>query len=68
MNIQESEKERYRETNNERLFKYREQIRLMKGRGGRWDRRVMGIKEGTCYDEHWMLYVNDEPNTTELYS
>lgn len=20
----------------------------------------MGIKEGICYDEHWVLYVNDE--------
>ena len=20
----------------------------------------MGIKEGTCCDEHWMLYVSDE--------
>ena len=21
---------------------------------------VMGIKEGTCYDEYWVLYVSDE--------
>ena len=27
--------------------------------GGR-DRWVMGIKEGTCYYEDWVLYVNDE--------
>ena len=20
----------------------------------------MGIKEGTCYDEHWVSYVSDE--------
>ena len=20
----------------------------------------MGIKEGICFDEHWVLYVNDE--------
>ena len=20
----------------------------------------MDIKEGTCYDEHWVLYVSDE--------
>ena len=20
----------------------------------------MGIKEGTCWDEHWVLYVSDE--------
>ena len=28
--------------------------------GGWWARWVMGIKEGTCYDEHWVLYVSDE--------
>ena len=28
--------------------------------GGGWARWVMGIKEGTCYDERWGLYVNDE--------
>ena len=28
--------------------------------GGRWARRVMSAKEGTCYDEHWVLYVIDE--------
>ena len=22
---------------------------------GKW---VMGIKEGTCWDEHWVLYVS----------
>ena len=21
---------------------------------------MMGIKEGTCWDEHWVLYVGDE--------
>ena len=28
---------------------------------------MMGIKEGTCFDEHWVLDVNDEPliSTTE---
>lgn len=25
----------------------------------------MGIQEGTCWDEHWVLYAADEPlNTT----
>ena len=28
--------------------------------GGEWAKWVMGIKEGTCCDEHWMLYVSDE--------
>ena len=25
------------------------------GRGEKW---VMGIEEGTCWDEHWVLYVS----------
>ena len=29
------------------------------GRG--WAKWVMGIKEGTCCDEHWVLHVSDEP-------
>ena len=24
---------------------------------GRW---MMGTEEGTCWDEHWVLYVSDE--------
>ena len=31
--------------------------RLRRGVGD-WARLVMGIKEGTCCDEHWVLYVN----------
>ena len=27
--------------------------------GGR-AKGVRGIKEGTCWDEHWVLYVSDE--------
>ena len=27
---------------------------------GGWAKWVMGIKEGTCYDEQWVLYVSDE--------
>lgn len=36
--------------------------------GGEWARRVIGIKEGACYDELWVLYVSDEPLnfTTEM--
>ena len=26
--------------------------------GGRWVKWVMGIKEGTCWDEHWVSYVS----------
>ena len=29
------------------------------GRWG-WVRWLMGIKEGTCYDEHWVLYVSSK--------
>ena len=27
---------------------------------GDWDRPVMGVKEGTCCMEHWVLYANNE--------
>ena len=30
------------------------------GLDGGWARWVMGTKEGTCQDEHWVLYVSDE--------
>ena len=28
------------------------------GERGKW---VMGIEEGTCWDERWVLYVSNEP-------
>ena len=32
-----------------------------RGQGvGEWDRPVMGIKEGTCCDEYWVLYATNE--------
>ena len=31
------------------------------GRGvGEWDRLVMGIKEGTYFMTHWVLYASNE--------
>ena len=27
--------------------------------GGGWAKWGMGIKEGTCWEEHWVLYVSD---------
>ena len=27
---------------------------------GGWSKWMMGIKEGTCWDEHWVSYVRDE--------
>ena len=32
---------------------------------GGWAKWVMGIKEGTSWDEHWVLYESDEsPGST----
>ena len=28
------------------------------GERGKW---VVGFEEGACWDEHWVLYVSDEP-------
>ena len=29
-----------------------------------WAKWVMGIKEGACWDEHWVLHVSDaSPNS-----
>ena len=41
--------------------KYREQPVGFWWVVGGWARRVMGIEEGTCWDEHWVLHVSDEP-------
>ena len=27
---------------------------------GGWAKWVRGIKEDTCWDEHWVLYIGDE--------
>ena len=39
----------------------------MEGGGWKWAKWVTGIKEGTCCDEHWVLYISDESlnSTTE---
>ena len=34
------------------------------GRG--WAKWVMIIKEDTCYNEHWVLYVSDESLNSTL--
>ena len=41
-------------------------LRASEGRGLEGQgKRVMGIKEGTCGDEHWVLYTTNESlNTT----
>ena len=45
------------ETNHKRLLTIENKWREV---GGRCARRMMGIKEGICCDEHWVLYVSDE--------
>ena len=34
--------------------------------GGRWAKWVMSIKEGTCGDEPWVLYVSEESLNSTL--
>ena len=38
--------------------------------GGGWAKWASGIKENTCWDEHWVLYVGDESreSTPEIIS
>ena len=56
------ERERERETNHRRFLMIENKLKVDGGRWvGRWATGVMVIKEGTCYDEHWVLYVSDEP-------
>lgn len=37
-------------------------LRVARGEvcGWGWVKWVGGIKEGTCYDKYWVLYVTDE--------
>ena len=44
-----------------RLLKTEDKLRVDGGVGGKggW---VMGIEEGTCWDEHWVLYGNQFDN------
>ena len=45
-----------RKINHERLLTLGDKG-LQKGEvGGRWGNWVMGTEEGTCCDEHWVLY------------
>ena len=51
-----------REANHKRLLNTENKLRVDEGGElrvglGRW---VMGFEEGTCWDEHWVLYVSDE--------
>ena len=50
-----------REKNHKRLLNTENKLRVAgwEGRWG-WFKCVMGIKEGTFRDEHWVPYVRDE--------
>ena len=44
-----------REPNHKRLLKTENNLRVD---GGGREGKVMAIEEGTCWDEHWVLYGN----------
>ena len=54
---------RGREANHKRLLNTKNKLRVD---GGWWigesAHRLMGIEEGTCWDEHWVLYGNQFDN------
>ena len=50
-----------REANYKRLLKTENKLRVDRGVGGR-GKWVMGIEEGTCWDERWVLYGNQFDN------
>ena len=55
-----SGKNRERQTGKQTL-NYREQTEgCWRGGGQGMGQKLMSIKEGTCYDEYWVLYVSDE--------
>ena len=63
MGEREGEKNSYKwrgkGANHKRLLNTENKLRVDGGvREGKW---VMGIEGGTCWDEHWVLYVSDEP-------
>ena len=53
-------KQRGREADYRRLLTTENKVKVDGGLGerGEW---VMGIEEGTCWDEPWVLYVSDGP-------
>ena len=49
-----------RETNHKRPLDTENKLRVAGGLvGGGWAKWVMRIKQGTCWDEHRVLYVSD---------
>ena len=60
-----SYKQRGREANHKRLLNTENKLRVdgEAGERGKW---VMHIEEGTCWDEHWVLFVSQFDD--KLYS
>ena len=46
------------EANNKKLLNTEKKLRVVGGQGR--GKCVMSIEEGTCWDEHWVLYVRNE--------
>ena len=51
---------RGREANPERLLNTENKLRVDGGEAGERGKWVMGTEDGTCWDEHWVLYVSNE--------
>ena len=49
-----------RETNQETYSTIENKQGCWRGGGWGWAKLMMGIKEGTCFDEYWVVYVSDE--------
>ena len=55
-----------REANHKRLLKTENKLRV-DGRVGGRGKWMMDIEEGTCWDEHWVLYRNQFDNKLYIY-
>ena len=57
-----SYKQRGREANHKRLLNTENKLRVDGGGWGERGKWVMGTEEGTCWDEHWVLYGSQFDN------
>ena len=55
-----SYKHREREANHKRLLNTENKLRVDGGGVGERGKWMVGIEEGTCWDEHWVFYVSTE--------
>ena len=55
------EEEKRVKQNHRALLRIEKKLRVDgKKWAGRWAGWVMRIKEGICWDEHWVLYISDK--------